>query len=101
VSDLATATATSAAPITISATPPRTLADVGSLLVAPDEALRSRHLIDHGMTLAPRVGASVALLRLAAANVAAGCAEPEVEPAPAFLATIRLGLWQSIGNVVA
>jgi hypothetical protein len=53
------------------------------------------------MALSQRVGTRMALLRFAASDVAAGRAEPEIEPAAALLAPRRLGLRRRIGNVVA
>lgn len=81
------------------AAPP--LADVGSLLVTPDEAVRGRHLVDHRVTLAQGVGTGVALLRLAAADVATRGAEPKVERAAALLAAVRLRLREGFRDVIA
>jgi hypothetical protein len=53
------------------------------------------------MALREGMRAGVAALGLAAADVAAGGAESEVEAAAAFLATLGLRLRERPGNVVA
>jgi len=78
-----------------------TLADVGALLVAPGEALWGRHLVDHRMGLREGMRAGIAALGLAAADMAAGGTEPEVEPAAALLAASGLRLRKRLRNVFA
>lgn len=73
---------------------------VGSLLVAPGEAVGRRHLVDDGMALGERMRAGVAALRLAASDVAAGGTQPQVETAAAFLAAIGLCVREYRGDVI-
>jgi hypothetical protein len=47
------------------------------------------------------VGTGVAALRLAATDVAAGGAQPEIEATAAFLAAARQGFRETVGDVLA
>jgi len=82
-------------------TPAAVLPDVRPLLVAPDESVRSGHLVDDGMPIAEGVGARMTSLGFAATHVPAGGAQAKVEPTAALLALIGLGLRERGGNVVA
>jgi hypothetical protein len=75
------------------------LADVRALLVAPDEAVGSGHLIDDRMTLPESVRPCMPCLRLATAHMATGRAQSQVEPAAAFLARRGLGLGDCLRNM--
>lgn len=75
-------------------------ADVAVILVTPNEAVRCGHLIDDRVTIAESVGARIAALGLAAADMAAGRAEPEVEAAAAFLAALGLRVGHPSRDVV-
>lgn len=75
--------------------------DVATLLVAPDETLRRRHLVDHRMAFAQGMRASVARLRFAAPDVATCRAQPQVERAATFLAAIGLSIGKSLWDMWA
>ncbi len=61
-------------------------ADIGPLLVAPGEALADGHREDDRVALGQGMASGIARLRLAAADMATGGAQPEVEAAAALLA---------------
>jgi len=96
-----TAAPTRAMLMAVRTTPAAVLPDVCPLLVAPDESVRSGHLVDDGMTFAEGVGAGMTSLGFAATHVPAGGAQAKVEPTAAFLAPVGLGFREIDGYVVA
>ncbi len=77
------------------------LADVGLLVVAPDEPLWRRHLVDDRMSLGQGMDARVTALRFAATNMTACSEQPQIEAAAALLAAIGLGGRGRVRNVRA
>ena len=76
-------------------------ADVAALGIAPDEAGLGRHLVDHRVARGAGMRSGITALGLAAADMAACRAQPQIEGAAALLAAIGLRPGGIVRDVLA